>query len=253
MAIRITALFLFAVLLAGCPPPPGVYHTVREGQTLYRIGKIYRVDDQLLLRYNGIEDPTRLQVGQKLFIPGVTRVREIPTTTSAVKSPSSAPLRRAENTKTSPGDAGRKTSPAKSPPPPPRAEEKGGAPAKKGTFDWPLKGKVVKKFTTRAKTPSRGIEIAAPKGSEVYSAAAGRVIYSGDGINGYGKLIIVKHDDSYFTVYGFNSQNLVETGNFVGKKQRIALSGTPPSGGAPRLHFEIRRGKQAVNPIFYLP
>lgn len=255
MAIRIIVVLLFVLMLAGCPPPPGVYHSVKEGQTLYRIGKIYGVDEKVLVRYNGIADPTRLQVGQKLFIPGVTRVRDVPTTIPTAKTPSSAPVRTAKKKKTV-SDYSRKktkTSSVKSPPPPVTTKGHASATAKKGAFAWPLKGKVVKKYSTASKTPSRGIEIAAPRGSAVFSAAAGRVIYSGDGINGYGKLIIVKHDNSYFTVYGFNSRNLVATGNFVGKKQKIALSGTPPSGGEPRLHFEIRRGKQAVNPIFYLP
>jgi lipoprotein NlpD len=87
----------------------------------------------------------------------------------------------------------------------------------------------------------------------VVSAAAGRVIYSGNGIRGYGNLIILKHDDSFYTIYGFNAKNLVESGSFVSKGEKIALAGSPPNGGSPRLYFEIRHGKTAVDPIFYLP
>ena len=90
-------------------------------------------------------------------------------------------------------------------------------------------------------------------GSEVTAAAAGKVIYSGDGVNGYGYLIILQHEDDLFTVYGFNQKNLVRQGDYVSKGERIALSGIPPSGGKARLHFEVRKGKQAVNPILYLP
>ncbi|WP_225911698.1 murein hydrolase activator EnvC family protein [Desulfuromonas versatilis] len=100
---------------------------------------------------------------------------------------------------------------------------------------------------------SKGIEIAAAPGSAVQSSAAGQVIYSGNGVKGFGNLIILKHDDSFYTVYGYNQSNLVKAGTFVGQGQKIALSGRPPSGGNPRLHFEIRHGKQAVDPIFYLP
>lgn len=79
------------------------------------------------------------------------------------------------------------------------------------------------------------------------------MIYSGDGVKGYGHLIILQHENDLFTVYGFNQQNLVRLGDFVSQDEKIALSGVPPSGGQPRLHFEVRKGKVAVNPILYLP
>ena len=79
------------------------------------------------------------------------------------------------------------------------------------------------------------------------------MIYSGDGVNGYGFLVILQHENNLFTVYGFNQKNFVKQGDFVRKGERIALSGTPPSGGKARLHFEVRKGKVAVNPILYLP
>ena len=85
------------------------------------------------------------------------------------------------------------------------------------------------------------------------AAAAGKVIYSGDGVSGYGHLIILQHRDDLFTVYGFNQSNRVRQGDYVGQGEKIALSGTPPSGGSARLHFEVRQGKQAVDPLLYLP
>lgn len=99
----------------------------------------------------------------------------------------------------------------------------------------------------------RGIEIAAQPGTAVLAAEAGRVIYSGDGVSGYGHLVILQHDNQLFTVYGFNQRNLVNQGAFVSRGDRIALSGTPPAGGQPRLHFEVRSGKEPVNPQLYLP
>jgi lipoprotein NlpD len=112
---------------------------------------------------------------------------------------------------------------------------------------------VVRNFGSSGGTLNKGIEISSPVGSAVHSAGAGRVIYSSDGVAGYGNLIIIRHDDGFFSVYGFNKKNLVQVGTFVSRGQRIALSGSPPGGGSPRLHFEIRNGKDAVNPIFYLP
>jgi lipoprotein NlpD len=121
-----------------------------------------------------------------------------------------------------------------------------------GTFVWPVRGKVVSEFGTVAGKMSKGVEIAVAHGTPVVAAAAGKVIYSSD-MRGYGNLIILEHADNYFTVYGFNAKNLVSLNGYVGQGERIALSGSPGSGKSPRLHFEIRKGKTAVNPIFFLP
>ena len=246
MPIRAFILVLIFSLLAGCASRKGVYHTVKQGQTLYRISQTYGVDPTQLSRVNGVSDPTRLRVGQRLYIPQASRVQTVPKTIKAAKSESAVaklqpkvPPRSVSPVKTS--------SPAKSKPaPPPKSPTK-------GLFAYPVKGKIVKHFGERAGNINRGVEFAVPRGTTVMAAAKGRVIYSGNGIKGYGHLIIIKHRDSYYTVYGYNEQNLVANGVDVVRGQRIALSGVPSSGGQARLHFEIRIGKEAVNPIFYLP
>ncbi len=117
-----------------------------------------------------------------------------------------------------------------------------------------MRGKIVRSFSRQAKAGGgKGIEIAVRSGSSVVAAEAGKVIYGGDGVSGYGFLIILQHENDLFTVYGFNKRNTVRQGDFVSKGEQIALSGIPPSGGQARLHFEVRKGKQAVNPILYLP
>jgi septal ring factor EnvC (AmiA/AmiB activator) len=123
----------------------------------------------------------------------------------------------------------------------------------KGKFLWPVKGNVVRSFGNNGGSVSKGLEISAPSGSVIRASAAGKVTYSGNEIKGYGNLIILKHDESFFTVYGFNQENLVHTGEYVGKEQQIALLGLPPGGDSPRLHFEIRRGKEALDPLHFLP
>lgn len=242
MPLRILVTVVLAVFLAGCPPPSGIYHTVKEGQTLYRIGRTYGVDERYLARLNGISDPKRLAVGQKLFIPGAEREKIISTTvaTPAAPAKTSSP----KPIQTPPARAGQSVSTINTSVAPPDSH--------KGKLAWPLQGKILKNFISKT-TPTKGIEIAARRGTPVLSAAAGKVIYSDNRISGYGNLIILKHEDSLFTVYGFNEKNLVDVGTFVGKAERIALSGTPPGDSTPRLYFEVRRGKEAVDPIFYLP
>ncbi|MFA5515890.1 MAG: M23 family metallopeptidase [Desulfuromonadales bacterium] len=233
--------------LAACAPSGGVYHTVQKGQTLFQIGQVYHVNDKYLARLNGIDDPTSLRIGEELFIPGANQTRSVP-----VKS--ATPAKASKPKPAAPAPARKAAAPVVSKKKsPPAASAAKASTATKGVFAWPLKGNVLQAFGPCGTRTYNGVEIGAPEETPIQAAAAGRVTYSGDGIRGYGNLIIIKHDDSFYTIYGFNRKNLVESGVFVSQGQQIALSGRPPSGGEPRLHFEIREGKSPVNPIFYLP
>ena len=240
---------LLCFSLTGCET--GIYHTVRPGQTLYRISHAYGVNEAYLARLNAISDPTQLKIGTRLYIPGAQRVLTVPATIgeSSQYSPPAV-----EEKKAGPVSPPRKIAvPKVNPSPTVRLPQT----AKATTVDklhWPLRGKIVRSFSSQAQAGGgKGIEIAVRAGSDVTAAEAGKVIYSGDGVNGYGFLIILQHENDLFTVYGFNQRNLVKQGDYVSQGEKIALSGTPPAGGQPRLHFEVRKGKQAVNPILYLP
>lgn len=261
MTVRILVIIFLLLLPGACSSTRGVYHTVHEGQTLYRISRVYGIDERYLARVNRIDDPALLRVGTRLYIPGADRVREIPDVATVapplpqapsapkpaatVKRPPPVPAPSARQQRKPP--SGSKARPA--------SVVAAGKPAAavKGKFAWPLQGTILKSFGGDGRSPIKGLEIAAARSAPILSAAAGRVIYSGDGIRSYGNLIILKHDNDFFTVYGFNEKNMVDAGVFVSKGERIALCGVPPAGGKPRLYFEIRRGKEAVNPIFYLP
>ncbi|OEU76092.1 MAG: hypothetical protein BA864_03960 [Desulfuromonadales bacterium C00003093] len=242
---------VFVVLLLLCSCGGGIYHTVKPGQTLYRIGLSYGVAETTIARVNHISDPTRLRAGTRLYIPGADRVRYVPIVKSAPAAKAVAPSRVPKKALSS------KKSTIKSPPSPRKKMPVQQRPAKATTvkkLQWPLRGKIVHSFSTVAKAGGgRGIEIAVRSGTAVTAAEAGKVIYGGDGVQGYGQLIILQHENDLFTVYGFNQRLYVRLGDFVSKGEKIALSGTPPAGGAPRLHFEVRKGKVAVNPILYLP
>ena len=236
---------LAILILAACVSQQGVYHVVKEGQTLYRISREYEVNEVYLARINNISDPTELQVGKRLFIPGATRVINVPATVESSPPPVVFQPRPPVKATVDKGATTKKPNPPKATAVPPKPDS--------NRFIWPLQGKVIRCFSENGKDPCKGIEIAVAAKSPVKAAAAGSVIYSGDGIRGYGNLIIIKHDSSFFTVYGYNQSNLVKSGAFVSKGQKIALSGSPPGGGVPRLHFEIRHGKKSVDPSKYLP
>lgn len=97
-----------------------------------------------------------------------------------------------------------------------------------------------------------GILIGGRKGQPVVAAAGGQVVYAGSGLIGYGKLIIIKHNDTYLSAYGHNDSLVVEEGQSVSKGQRIAVMGEGP-GQLPSLHFEIRRNGEPVDPQQFLP
>ena len=237
-------------MVTGCAanaPTRGVYHTVQKGQTLYKISQVYGVEEIYLARINKISDPTQLHIGDRIYIPGASTVKTVPATVTH-STPTQKPSTQ-KQTSASKHQTSNKTTKTTTTSPSPSAKP----PVGKGEFIWPVKGNLVKKFNSNSAVGSKGIEVSVKSGTPVSSAAAGKVIYSGDGISGYGNLLIVRHDDTFFTVYGYNQKNLVQDGDFVSKGEKIALSGKPPSGGAPRIYFEIRYGKKPVNPLSYLP
>ncbi len=245
--VKCLHLALILALLCSCVSSTGVYHVVREGQTLYRISRDYGVEETYLARINNITDPRELPVGKRLFIPGAAKVIDVPATAKPPQPVVSQPRHEV------PPPAKRVARPVENRPKVKPATNTSTAKPDKDRFNWPVQGKVIRCFSESGKEPCKGVEISTPVNTPVKAAAAGSVIYSGDGIRGYGNLIIIKHDDAYFTVYGYNRRNLVRSGAFVSKGEKIAYSGAPPGGGAPRLHFEIRYGKKSVDPSKYLP
>ncbi len=238
------------LLLVACEA--GIYHTVKPGQTLYRISRAYDVNEAYLVRVNGISNPSQIPIGTRLYIPGAKRALNVPVVRpQTAKKAGSSATKNKKIRSSSPRSQTKKSKPTVTKAKTPLTKNKATQVKK---LQWPLRGKIVRSFSKQAVAGGgKGIEIAVRAGSSVTAAEAGKVIYSGDGVNGYAHLIILRHENDLFTVYGFNRKNLVKQGDFVSKGERIAISGTPPAGGRPRLHFEVRKGKIAVNPLLYLP
>jgi len=205
----------------------GIHHTVQKGQTLYRIAQAYEIDLEILRRANFIRDASKIKEGMQLWIPGANRVRPVPTTSSPSHSTSSS------------RSAKKKKSPTVKP--------------RRGIFIWPTKGTLTSSFGKRNGRKHEGIDIAAPKGTPIYSAAAGEVVFSGWGPTGYGKMVIIKHLHHLTTVYAHNSKILVKKGTRVKQGQKISLMGSTGRSTGPHLHFEVRNDTKPKNPIKYLP
>jgi lipoprotein NlpD len=215
----------------------GPVHVVRRGETLYKIAWQYRVDQRDLARWNGIRDADVIRVGQRLRLtpPRGAAVSQRPPAASA-PAPQQRPA-----TASRPPAAQRAPTPSSSPPvaasPPP-------------LWLWPTDGQVVTRFGSTAGIAT-GIGIRGREGQPVRAAAAGRVVYVGSGLIGYGPLVIIKHSDTYLSAYGYNSRVLVSQGQDVARGATIAYMGQGPE-RQPRLHFEIRRDGVPVDPLLFL-
>lgn len=251
MVVLLSFFLVGGVLPAGCSSVDiqtrnGVYHTVRRGETLWRICHAYRVNMKSVIRFNGIEDPTRIRVGQRLFIPGaeaVVRVEPPRQAPRVAQRPVPGHGRQAKAT-------ARKRAPASSTPPAPGV---GGASPAGLRFVWPVKGPVTSWYGVRNGRRHDGIDIAAAEGTPIRAAEKGKVIYSDNGLSGYGNLIIIRHRGGYHSVYAHNRKNRVEVDRVVEKGQVIGEVGDTGRARGHHLHFEIRRGDRSVDPMTYLP
>lgn len=136
---------------------------------------------------------------------------------------------------------------AETPPRAPAAAEESGD-EESMAFGWPTRGRIIAEYTEA----SKGVDIGGSAGQPVLASAAGKVVYSGSGLRGYGKLIIIKHSKTYLTAYAHNDRLLVREGQSVTRGQKIAEMGSTDSDRV-KLHFEIRRYGKPVDPLKYLP
>ncbi|WP_228289120.1 peptidoglycan DD-metalloendopeptidase family protein [Marinobacter salinisoli] len=253
---------LAAVLLfSGCNTPalyhddiynPPVYwgqHVVRPGETLYSIAWRYGRDYRELGSANGIHAPWTLKVGQVLRLD-----RRGTVTASATQSVSSRPAPRPTKPRVS---APRPTPTAATKPTVVKPPAKNTPPVKQSQtvaridWHWPHVGTVLAGYSSSGKV-NKGLDIAGQPGDAIKAAANGNVVYAGNGLLGYGNLIIVNHNEHFLSAYAHNRKILVREGEDVKAGQVIAELG---SSGAerPMLHFEIRKNGNPVDPAHYLP
>lgn len=217
-------------------------YRVQRGDTLYSIASRHGWEWKALAVRNGIAPPYTLRVGQVIRFGDsgaqASGVTSSPAVTSSGRAPLSTPVPVAAVSQPAPAmttAAGQMAAPAVS--------AKGWA--------WPANGQLIGLFSSNSSL-NKGIDIAGELGQPVLAASMGSVVYAGNGLRGYGELVIIKHNDTYVSAYGHNRRLLVREGQQVKAGQKIAEMG---SSGADRvkLHFEIRRQGQPVDPLQYLP
>lgn len=215
-------------VLAGCAPQrvrtpsrgaQGIYHVVRPGENLFRIGKAYGLSHEELARVNGIKHADQIRVGQRLFIPAATRQLPVELITPA--------------------------EPAVAKPEPPSS-------ASEDVFLWPVNGRINSGFGPRGSSFHDGVDIGVPEGAPIHAIDKGEVIYS-DQLRGYGNIVILRHSGNMVSVYAHNEVNLVHEGQIVDRGAIVGRVGSTGRVTGPHLHFEIRRNNVAQNPLHYLP
>ena len=217
---------------------PG-YHTVRPGDTLVRIGLENGQNWRDIARWNNLDNPNVLEVGQVLRV-----APPVPVAVAAAPG-ASAPASAALPPASAASSVARGTVTTATP----------STPAPSGEEDipwgWPTSGAatVLAGFDEQK---NKGIDLAGRAGDPVVAAADGRVVYAGAGLRGYGNLIILKHNNTYLTAYAHNQALLVKEDQTVRKGQKIAEMGSTDTDRV-KLHFEIRRQGKPVDPARYLP
>lgn len=226
---------------------PG-YYTVKPGDTLIRIGLENGQNWKDLVRWNALENPNIIEVGQTLRVvppgtdPNVAATK--PITTAKVET---KPLDAKAPMAASGATAGT------APPAPATVTTAVPPPPREGDDDihwgWPASGPIVANFE---EGKVKGLSIGGKAGDPVYAAADGRVVYAGAGLRGYGNLVIIKHNNTYLTAYAHNQTLLVKDDQSVRKGQKIAEMGSTDADSV-RLHFEIRRQGKPIDPAKLLP
>lgn len=210
---------------------PGAWYVVRSGDNLWRISQATGTPAEVIRRVNRVDDVRTLQIGQRLWVPkGDGRTGAPAVSAAASRGPDT--LERREGWGGDCSDA---------------AREHG------LRFEWPVLGTLTSAYGERHGRPHDGIDVAARRGTPIHAAEAGKVVYAGDELGAYGRVVVIKHLGSWATVYAHNDDNLVEEGDFVERGDPIARVGRTGNATAPHLHFEIRRSNRPRDPRVCLP
>jgi lipoprotein NlpD len=233
-------------------------YVVQKGDTLFSIAFNYGFDYHELAELNGIKDPKVISIGQEIHLfPGklASAARPAPAVElpikeqpKLVKYPYSeaamAQIEKVQEQTTPEATTVAKADDADTDNTVDEGEE--------AALEWtmPTQGKLIGQFSESANR--KGIDIAGKLGQPVVASAAGKVVYSGSGLRGYGKLIIIKHNKTYLSAYAHNDKILVKEGQSVTRGQKIAVMGNTDANEV-KLHFEVRRFGKPVDPVKYLP
>ena len=193
-------------------------HKVLKGETIYSISRKYDVDRYQLSKVNKLTSENKIFVGNRLFIPSTKKILKKEKITVNKKK-----IIKKNNQNNS------------------------------IFFQWPVNGNVILNYgMIKPGLHNDGINIKAKKGENVLASSGGKIIYAGNEIPGYGNLVLIKHSDNWITAYAHLEKIFLDKGTTVNKGENIGTVGSSGNVKIPQLHFEIRKGKKALNPSEFL-
>jgi len=201
------------------------FYIVKPGDTLYSIAVQFGVDHKVIADLNGISDLDVIAVGQRLKLFPDRRVAQPPK--SASQSNTESPKESIDPRRITSADA-----------------------PKSGAWRWPVDGTLEYRYGERVNENGKGIGLRVSQEQAVFASAPGKVVYSGNGLRGYGNLLIIKHGEDYLSVYAFTSRLLASEGQYIAQGQQVAIVGSTADSRV--LHFEIRVKGKPINPLNYL-
>jgi murein DD-endopeptidase MepM/ murein hydrolase activator NlpD len=224
-------------------PRPRI-HKVARGDTVYAISRKYGVARSQLVHINGLKPPYKIITGKTLRLPGAVEADRPSVVLKSIRAGVSSPQDR-KTVKS--GKASKQAKITR------RRVQPQKLPPTRGSFIWPIQGRVISRFGAKGKgLHNDGINLAAPRGTPVQAAQAGVVAYAGNELRGFGNLVLIRHRKGIMSAYAHNDTLFVKSGEIVRRGQTIAKVGSTGSVDEPQLHFEIRSGRDAVNPIRFL-
>ncbi|MFN3701398.1 MAG: peptidoglycan DD-metalloendopeptidase family protein [Alphaproteobacteria bacterium] len=228
-------------------PPPQTYR-VRSGDTLYNVSRLFNTDMSAVARQNNLRAPYRLSEGQVLRLPS----RSIAQAQQVQQASQGMAMRPPQKPERSMSTAQQNIRPPASVQPPQRVAATP-PPRSSSRFLQPVSGRLLSGFGAKPDgLHNDGINIGAPRGTPVKAAENGVVVYVGNELRGTGNLILIRHDGGYITAYAHLDAFKVARGQTVQRGDVIGAVGSTGSVSTPQLHFEIRRGTQAIDPKSYI-
>ena len=201
------------------------FYIVKTGDTLYSIAVQFGLDHKVIADINGISDLDVIAVGQRLKLVPDSHIPQPPK--SASKADTESPKQSIDPSTKMSGDT-----------------------PKLGTWRWPVDGTLDYRYGERVNENGKGIGLRVSGEQAVFASAPGKVVYSGNGLRGYGNLLIIKHGEDYLSVYAFTSRLLASEGQYIAQGQQVAIIGSTADSRV--LHFEIRVKGKPINPLNFL-
>ena len=214
--------------------PKSGYYTVKSGDTLIKIGLDHGQNWRDIMRWNAIENPNLIEVGQVLRINAPQDKVSEEVVVKPVTPPGNLTASGTES-KNTVASANSNSSP----------NQQGDTSDENLSFSWPVQGNVLTAFDD---SKNKGIDIAGKLGEPVVAAADGKVVYAGSGLRGYGNLVILKHNNTFLTAYAHNQNLTVKEDQLVKRGQKIAEMGNTDA-DMVKLHFEIRKMGKPIDPL----